>query len=567
MKHGKFLCCFFALTVCVGAVLLSSCNRDDLTTGTGMLDGYKPDYEYVKFPIKAWSINDVSLDTLNGRLQELTAYSPYDSYSSKSVYNFALAGAYNDPQVGNINAGFVTQLYGSDKALYGDEIIDSIELTINYTPVGDLGDENCFAGYDVSEDIYEGIMGYTYFVYGDISQTVPLRIYRLTETIPDPEIQIEGSEVYDDNPIPLDKDWSYDPTPLISSDFTISFDTIKCRVPSDSTEAADGTWTKTYNDSILPRLSIKLKTPDELSFWQGIFNNYYGRIMTYTDLAQNYINGLYFTVADGANTPLMMFDMYQTTDDLHQCGMTIYYHNANGTNFTYSMSFNQYYTANNVKIDFLPQVKAALDNPNTTDGENTLYIIPFGGSEVVIELLPSEVIKQMREENWIINEASITFTNKSIVDKLGPAAELWLYKYKYRNQFIYYNASLGYPQTMVQFYTPDYGGYYYNQYTGSYSFSRTQAYGWNGIVNQNESTSSGKFITPSKYKMMVTALLSEMVYNEGLEEINRIGMRLPFGVTERVPYRSVIDASDLQLEIYYTKSPVPLDAESSEQQE
>lgn len=70
----------------------------------------------------------------------------------------------------------------------------------------------------------------------------------------------------------------------------------------------------------------------------------------------------------------------------------------------------------------------ALTNPNTTIGEKKLYIQGAQGSMAVLDIFNSIDLEQIRNENWLINEASLTFYVDQDASENTVPNRLFLYK-------------------------------------------------------------------------------------------------------------------------------------------
>ena len=124
-----------------------------------------------------------------------------------------------------------------------------------------------------------------------------------------------------------------------------------------------------------------------------------------------------------------------------------------------------------------------------------------------------------------------------------------MYKYPYGDQFVYYNSSLGYPLEKVDFYIPDQATFTYNEASDTWQYTPRYNYGLNGIINEN--SASAKFSYPGKYRMRVTRTLIDLVYGDAKNV--KLGLRLPFGVTQNAPFMSVLNGEDLKLVVKYTE--------------
>ena len=541
----------------------TGCSEKEFHMGADIVNGDKITPGEATFPVKAWSVRDVTRDTLTGRVVVGKLYNPEDITSSILQYAFNMVGNYSIPGVCDVSAGFATQLQiGSNFTNFGDIVVDSVDMVISYTPIDNLvSSTKGYVGYNTNLNIYTGVFNpLTYVAYGSPGNNdMALEIYRLAEDVPDATSTIEGTSVTKENFIPLNKKWAL-AEKIHDEYFRMEFDTIKSTSEiSDTTYKYDdeGNVTDTiyvYADSIYPCMSFRL----DKQYWQGVLDHFKGNIVTSKEF-NNYFKGLYFKAKEGYVTPLMMFDLFQSPQGTgRQADICIYYHTASNTGLKLYLNFyneNDYSmnSANSIETKLEPKIEAMIENPDTVNGEKDLYILPFGGTEVVVDMISDEDLKMIREKGWIINDAYIEFTNKGFNTSIGnfPAVELWMYRYPYGYQFIYYSQSLGYSMQKVNYYLPDEAIYTESSTTGQWVFTPRYNYGLNGIINENSELAT--FERPGKYRMRVTRTLIDLLY--GTEKKVKLGLRLPMGVTQRAPFMSVLDGSSLKLNIKYTISP------------
>ena len=552
-----------AISALILSFSLYSCNDKEFRMGTDIVDGDKVGTGETTFPVKAWTVRDFTRDTLSGRAYLGKIFNPQSAGSGIRQYFFNIVGNYSVPDMYDIEAGFATRLNISNNIpVFGDMVVDSVLFTIAYTPVAELSASSTegYVGFETNSQTYTGVFDpFTYVIYGNyLSNNIALEIYRLGEKFPDQYSTISGTSIQKENHIPLTKKWAT--AEMIHEElFQPVFDTIKSTTDiTDSTYTYDDDGkvidtTYIYADSIYPRLQFKM----DKDYWQNVIDHFKGYIIT-QDAFNDYFNGLYFRVKKGFKSPLLMFDLFQEASGSNGRGsnITIYYHSSNISGGTVSFNFlnslsNMPFSANSIQTTFSPRLEAMMENPDTVRGEKSLYIIPYGGTEVVVDVISEENINYIRDKGWIINDAYIEFTNKGYNESARnfPVVELWMYKYPYGDQFVYYNSSLGYPLEKVDFYIPDQATFTYNEASDTWQYTPRYNYGLNGIINEN--SASAKFSYPGKYRMRVTRTLIDMVYGDAKNV--KLGLRLPFGVTQNAPFMSVLNGEDLKLVVKYTE--------------
>lgn len=523
-----------------------SCNKETQSIGVGLVSGDKfKAGVYSDADMVAWSVKDRS-DTINAR--------NFSTVSGGRVFNFV--GRYNDPQVGHVDASFATQLLLSGEVpLFGDEIVDSVVLSLPYSP-NDLG------------ELYNSIMGdENYFLYGNIEYPMDFRIYQLAESVPTPSTPIEGSDFSQTEIIRYDKDWAIDEIWYRDSDFKINLDTsyvtqIQMDDEGEPITDEDGNTQIDTLQTILPQLRI-MWSPEEdaaagtnyMALWQDLVSSYAGQIMTSNNLRERF-KGFYFTsgesTVDPSGTPLMFLNLSNPSIQF-----TLYYHTSESLAKTLNFSFNNSYTAHNIKIDYDPFVDALLTNPDTVKGADKLFVLPFGGAESVVKILSDEQIQMMRDSNWLINEALLELKIGPISGveermKLGEIPQLWLYKYDYRNEFTFPDPNTGGAPSsrVVSYYLPDEYEYIFDTRSKSYlpvsNGDYYQTENRNGIVDKGED-----FDEKGVYKFGITAHVNDLVYNDSTNV--KLGVRLPFGATEAFPFRSVLNGAQMSLKINYSR--------------
>ena len=536
-----------------------SCNNEEFHVGGGIVNGEDMEMGETTFPVKAWTVPDPVADTLSGRVVKSFVYKPDDPSSKIYRYYFNMVGRYSVPDICDVDAGFAVRLQiSANLPSFGDVVVDSVDMVVSYTPVENFSESYNYGytGYDTNTNIYKGLFPSGYAFYATpVSHAMELEVYRLAEPIPDQYYYVPGTNVSKENYIPLTKKWATSDV-ILKESFLIDLDTVRSKVTiadttvnyDDEGEVIDTTYR--YADSLYPRMSFRLSK----DYWQGVMDHFNGQIITQQSF-QDYFNGLYFKAADNSQTPLMLLDMGQTTEDEQRgCYIKIFYHTAYSTGNTLTLSFigetdEASIAANSVQTTLNPRIQAMIENPDTINGEKELYILPFGQTEVVVDLINEDVIRTIKDNGWTINDAYIEFTNKNYTDMVGntPAAELWMYKYPYADQFIYWNSETGYPSREVDFYIPDQAAF--EEIDGNWYFVNRSNYGLNGIINENASTD--KFARPGKYKMRVTRTLIDAVYGD--QKPVKVGLRLPFDVPQDAPNMSVLDGQNLRLVVKYTK--------------
>jgi len=176
-------------------------------------------------------------------------------------------------------------------------------------------------------------------------------------------------------------------------------------------------------------------------------------------------------------------------------------------------------------------------NTDSINGEDKLYIQGAAGSMAIIDLSKDlDLIKlnEIRDENWLINEANLTlYLDSTIVQNKVPE-QLFLYNYENNSQILD-------------------------------ALSEIDINGIGGQLERDEDNN------PINYKFRVTDYISEVLRSDDPQEIFKFGLKVfnssdvPLGITDTIiddfSWKSkgvvlngnnLIDGKKLKLEIFYT---------------
>ncbi len=264
-----------------------------------------------------------------------------------------------------------------------------------------------------------------------------------------------------------------------------------------------------------------------------------------------YFRGLYINAIglDGALMNLSTINakmiIYYTNDiiqneadgeDLNNNGVTGEDDVVVKTKQTMNFSFLGVRTGKYIRDYNRPEILNALTNPNTIDGEQKLYIQGAGGSEAIIDLFPGNTLEELRNKNWLINEANITIYLDG--DQSEVPSKLFLYNYDY-------NSIL----------------------SDLYSFN----FGPEVFGGKLEYDDDGK---PERYKFRITQYISEMLNSDNPKAPSKLALKnhLSTDDIDVVAFDTLVndfnwtpkgvvlkgnlpktDTKKIQLEIYYSK--------------
>jgi len=335
-------------------------------------------------------------------------------------------GVYNDPVYGKSTINFLSQLTldDADPRFNIAPRVDSVVLFMTYFSES-MTDGNDVVTYEVDS------------LYGNAP--IDIKIYESNYFLRDfdPVSGFQELQNYYANQGPLFENFLGE---LIY--------TIEDFVPSDEPFVLNDTV------SLIPGLRVKL--PNEF-FKKKIVDQGGSIELLNNNNFRDYFRGLYFQVESDTDNGNLFFMNLENTS------LTIYYSfqtenseisiTAGDTIERFkgevAMSFNAI-SVNTYKNNLTQSIAQELFNPNTIDGEETLYVQGGDGVISVIELFGPDLdnngvadqLEDLREEKWIINEANLIFyVDKSKVTG-GDAEPERLIIYDLKNSLLLADYSL-----------------------------------------------------------------------------------------------------------------------------
>lgn len=308
---------------------------------------------------------------------QISAYNKKLSSIQINGLSSNLLGVYNDPAFGQTTASFITQLSPSTIAPdFGvNAVIDSVVLSIPY--------------------YYRTITDSTYTIndslYGD--SPIKLSIYKnnyfLRDFDPNSTIgEIQRYYSKADGSVNLTDNFSSNGTTLINFDdhksdliYTdLDFTPSNKRIKLYTFDSA-GAITKT--DYLTPALRTKLDT----GFWKSAIIDMAGdAVLSNVNNFNNYFRGLYFKAeANGGAGNMILLNLTSSNSSI-----TIYYSKdstveTERVQATYVLRFTGN-ILNTFINNYNPTYKAALENINSSTGDEKLYLKGAEGSSAVIDL-------------------------------------------------------------------------------------------------------------------------------------------------------------------------------------
>jgi hypothetical protein len=312
-------------------------------------------------------------------------------------------GTYNDPAYGKSKFELVSQLsLGTSDPNFGFEpVLDSVILYIPYFAEGTELDD--VLTYEIDS------------VYG--SDPIDIRIYEsnyfLRQYDPSTGLQ-ERQKYYSSLGNVFETPSNVGPLIYEISDF----------IPNNQSylvQSPDGDDEDTDPDETIEPPGLRVRLP--LAYFED-------KIISQTGTAQlmnnnnfkDYFRGLYFKVDDlGTNGNLFLFDLNDAVVFLkytYQEAETVSGEEPERLSGVFSLNFED--TNINVNLidnELSPDIDAALDDVDTTNGEPTLYVRGGEGIATTINLFGDDTdgngiadeLDVMRQEEWLINDANLIF--------------------------------------------------------------------------------------------------------------------------------------------------------------
>ncbi len=337
-----------------------------------------------------------------------------------------LLGVYNEPIYGQQVANVLAQLSlpGSNPNFGNEPRLDSVVLTLPYFHTREENDEEGNAVYSLDS------------VYGDspFKLSVSRSGFFLNDF--DPEENFENrqryysnqGDLFENNLVgdPIYVDNSFKPSPQEVVYFQ---------------EQEDSETNEIDTVRVAPRLRVNLPVD---YFQENILDKQGSPELFNNNNFKNFFRGLYFQaepVNDDGSMMLLDFDSADT-----DAGITLYYthfpedaedDDEEGVQRTFELVFEPSNTVNTFSQEFPTSIETNIQASNDLPGAEDLYLKGGQGSMAVIELFEDEEeIQAIRDNDWLINEANLTFyVNQDLVSG-GESEPTRIYLYNLDNNQI-----------------------------------------------------------------------------------------------------------------------------------
>ena len=315
-----------------------------------------------------------------------------------------LLGVYKDDDFGKIKASIVTQLSLASTGLdFGvNPTIDTVLLSIPYQATTDT--------------IIGGISDFSLdSIIGDVNVPFTLKVYELGTFLNslNPDDPSQTAKYYSD------KVYQKIMPELYSGDFKPNKnDTVAYVKRWNGTSVYD---IDTIKSSVVaPIILIPL---DENRIKDILINNPSG---TEFDSFQNFIRyfrGIYIEAIEGSNDKSNLMSL-----SLANANITVYYTNeVEGEKTAQSFTFALGLRNNIIERDYTGAFSSGADK---------IYVQGAAGTDAVVEILGNQDLDELRNNNWLINDASLTFyINQNATSNIIPE-QLYIYNYDSNSQLI-----------------------------------------------------------------------------------------------------------------------------------
>jgi len=355
-----------------------------------------------------------------------------------------LLGVYNDTDFGKLEASIIAQTVPFGSIDFGtNPVIDTVILSIPYKATKIGTQETTIQGETISVPKFK-----LDSVFGDKNVEFNLNVYELTSylntldpTNPSEELKYYTNQTYNYNPTPL-YSGLFKPNPndtvlyVKRPEVILDFDTMQYDIDTIK------------NTNSEPAIRLPL---DESFFTNNFLTNSSAFESTANFL--EFFKGLYIQATESANPKASIMSLKLIIES----NITIYYTNTvvkdetidgvdlNGDGnidaavnirtkqtavFNISGIVNNTYTRDYTSSSAISYLNA----PNSINGDDKLYLQGAAGSIALIDLFTNDDINMLRDNNWLINEANLTFYVDETAENSNIPEKLFVYNYDENTQ-------------------------------------------------------------------------------------------------------------------------------------
>ena len=355
----------------------------------------------------------------NSYSSELISYNHNIERVKSNQLSQYLLGVYKNDDFGQIEASIISQLTFENSlfAGFGDSpTIDAVILSIPYQATRQSEDyDNGSPKFEIDSVFGNKGIDYNLSVY-----EVETYLNTLDPSDPSEELEYFSDQSYDFNPTPL-YTGLFKPN---EQDTVLYIDRPNVILDIETMQHDVDTIKMT---GVLPFIQIPL---DKDFFTNNFLTN--PSAFESTTAFIDFFRGLLIQA-----TPVSDPEASLTSLDLSSANMSIYYTNDEGgvaTKQTIAFNFSGV-TSSIYKRDYTSSnVEPFITNPNTTSGDDKLYLQGASGTMALIDLFINDNIEELRNNNWLINQANLIFYIDQSSDLSLLPERLFLYSYEEETQ-------------------------------------------------------------------------------------------------------------------------------------
>lgn len=213
---------------------------------------------------------------------------------------------------------------------------------------------------------------------------------------------------------------------------------------SDGTFSQDDNGHKIVKDSLAPHFIMPL---DTTFFRTKIFDHSGEELITNEDRFKDYFRGIYIdAIAENNDGKFMLLD---TEKGQIIVGYTYDFDNDHGTptdtsddtvdtiykELVINLSGTKVNTYQNI---LSTTMQTAVNNSDEINGDDKVYVKGDAGAETIVSLFDSQQVRELNENDWMINQAELIFyvDDNAVTNALATSTRLLLYDYDNKHYLV-----------------------------------------------------------------------------------------------------------------------------------
>lgn len=342
--------------------------------------------------------------------------------NNQLVNHANLLGVYQDPAYGQSVYSILSQVrLGTDRPTFGkDPVLDSVVLNLPYFSA----ETNTVTNNNVTTKTYR-----LDSIYGN--QPFKLSIYQSNYFLRDFDpVSNDIQLYYSDDVLTKFGPEVEKPENLLytNESFVPSSSEITLLSPDGSDENTDPDVTKA-----IPALRVKFSDAVRDRFKAQFIDKQGSAELSNSNNFFNYFRGIYFKAeASGASGNMVLFDMGQGRITLHYTSSSETSEEKEQKTLELSFANN---IVNSIQTNLKPEIadELKIESQDSINGEDNLYIKGGDGAYAVVDLFggtvlnengePENELSYLRRQDWLINDATLTFYVNQSALTAGGATE------------------------------------------------------------------------------------------------------------------------------------------------